>query len=164
MKLYQLTEDYQRLLDAAALTDNEDDRMAFQDTLEGIAGEIHQKIIGCAGVVRTLEAHAEMVKAEADRLSKKSKALEANAESLRKYMQGAMDVSGLAKVDGDLFTVSIQQNNPKVLIDAEELIPQVYKRVETVTSISKKEILDALKAGREIPGARMERGKSLRIK
>ena len=68
------------------------------------------------------------------------------------------------RVQGDLFTVTLQNNPPSVRFIDEDLIPGKYKETEIVTKIPKKAILDDLKEGIEIPGTEMVQNKSLRIR
>ena len=71
MTLYELTDDFLRLMDIAEDPDTDPD--VFRDTLEGIEGAIEDKADGYAKVIRELEARKEGLQKEAERLSSRAK-------------------------------------------------------------------------------------------
>ena len=52
----------------------------------------------------------------------------------------------------------------EVVVDDEGSLPGQFKTIVQEVKIDRKSIADALKSGQQIPGARLERGTSLRIK
>ena len=72
MTLYELTEQYQQLVDMAADAEPE----VLADTLEGIEGEIEDKADNYAKVIRSIAGDIESVQAEIDRLSRRKRAME----------------------------------------------------------------------------------------
>jgi hypothetical protein len=79
-------------------------------------------------------------------------------------MQSGLQVLDMAEVLGFEFTVRRQSNPPKVKIVDEKLIPETYKSITTTVNISKRDILDDLKEGKNIPGVDLERTERLVIK
>lgn len=162
MTLYELTDQYRELVDLAENADDESDVQAFADTLEALAGEIDEKIENCAAVVRSIEAQAKSIREEEVRLAARRRAIENSTERLKRYMQDGMDAAGKSKIKGKLFTVSIQDNPPRVAVDDESQIPKDYMRVKY--ELDRTSISEAIKCGREVPGAHMEYGRGLRIR
>ena len=70
--LYELTTQYQLLLELAE--DPDTDITVFQDTMEGLEGEIEEKAENYGRVIRELEGHAALIKSEIERLTKLMKA------------------------------------------------------------------------------------------
>ena len=64
MTLYELTSDYLTLLEMAE--DPDIDIQAFDDTLEGLEGEIEAKADGYAKVITTLNGDAALLKGQED--------------------------------------------------------------------------------------------------
>ena len=60
LKLYELTDNYQKLLEMA----DEADPQAFEDTLEALQDEINHKAENLAKVIRTYEAEAKALEEE----------------------------------------------------------------------------------------------------
>jgi hypothetical protein len=161
MKLYELTDQYQSLIDLAESSEGED-QQAFTDTIEALAGEIDEKVINGAAVVKTLEANALAVAAEAERLDKRRKTLAAVATHLKNYMQRCMESAGIPQVKNDLFTVSVQTNPASVAIKNEDEIPPEFMRVKREPD--RATIARTLKDGGAVPGCELVQTKSLRIR
>jgi hypothetical protein len=79
---------------------------------------------------------------------------------MRQYLLFNMQESGINKIECPLFTASLRKGSERVVIDDELIIPDEYAQVEVVTKIDKNAIKRDLKAGKEIPGARIERGET----
>ncbi len=164
MKLYEITEQYMKLLELAE--DPETDPEIIADTMEAIEGDFEDKATGYAKVITQLKAEAEAVKKEADRLAARKKALEANANRIRDNLQAAMVAVGKPKFKTDLFSFNIQKNPPSVVMDTEDLfaIPQEYIVIPD-PEINKAAIKEALKSGIVLEGvAHLEQGETLRIR
>jgi len=162
MKLYELTEQYQQLLDLAEHAQDDDEAQAFADTLEALGGELAEKLDNCACVAQTLKREAEAVKAEEDRLALRRKALVNSGDRLKAYMQDSMNQVGLRKSKGERFTVGIQANPARVVLDDETQLPESFWAVKRTPDTA--QVRDALKGGQEVPGAHLEQGESLRIR
>ena len=92
--------------------------------------------------------------------------MENTIERSKLAMQRAMTVAGEKKIPAGSFTVSVQQNPPKVVLDEQyiENIPEKYL-VKQEPTINKKAMLEDLKAGADLDGiAHLETGESLRIR
>lgn len=162
LSLYALSADYQAVIEAAENAGTEADEQAFRDTLAGLSGEIVEKADRCAAVMATLDATAEAIKHEEQRLEARRKAIEANRSRLSDYVLMCLKDANMPKVKGARFTLQIQQNPPKVVVDEESKIPTTYWIAKPV--LDRAAISQALKNGSEVPGAHLERGESLRVR
>lgn len=164
MTLYELTGELLTLLDMAEEPDI--DPQAIADTIEAVEGEIEIKADGYAKVIKQLEADAEALKKEADRLTARKKVIENNIKRIKDSLENAMRVTGKTKFKTDLFSFGIQKN-PASLLIAEgvdmESIPMEYK-VYSAPTIDKTAVKDALKRGEVFEWASLVQGESLRIK
>ncbi len=162
--LYVLSEEYRQA--AERLADLDLDEQTVMDTLESISGELTTKASNIAMFARNLEATAEQIKDAEAQMAKRRKALENRAARIRQYLLNNMQHTGIQKIDGPYFRIAIQDNPPAVQIDDERQIPAEFMRQPEPPPPmpDKPAIKDALKAGREIPGARLVRGQSLRIR
>ena len=76
-----------------------------------------------------------------------------------------MEKAGMDKIDTGIMFLAIQRNPPSVDVVDEGSIPAAYKDViPEQYVISKKRILEALKAGEEVKGAKLHRGTHLRLR
>ena len=161
MTLYDLTADYLELQEMME-DDISDD--ALLDSMESIEGLYEDKIDGYAAVIRTLEAEATAYKDEADRMANKAKTIRNNITRMKKAMYESMLQTGIRKVKGKRFTVSVQKNGgkaPFVLTwDNPDTLPD--------NLVERKPNIEAIREFTEKHGTTYgyfaERGESLRIK
>lgn len=159
MKLYELSQSYNQLLEMAEELDQE----TFLDTLESIQEEMDVKIENTAKLIRSLQGDIEAIKVEEKRLADRRKAMENKIESIKSYLQNEMEVAGIDKVKRPTFTISVVNNPPCVQIEDESVIPSNYL-VPVPDKIDKKAILTALKNGEYIEGCTLSQSRSVRIK
>lgn len=159
MKLYELTDDYLRLMEMAEELDPE----TFQDTLESINEAIEEKIENTAYLVRNLEADIKVLKEEEKRLAERRRALETKVIRIKEYLQNELEKAGIDKVKRPLITVSIQNNPPSVKIVDEKIIPSSFM-IPQEPKLDKKSLLQVLKNGEKVPGVELEQTRGLRIR
>jgi hypothetical protein len=126
------------------------------DTLEALQGDFEHKATSTAAYIRTLEAEASAIEEAHKGMERRHKALTRHAERLRGYLKEQMERTGMVKIKNCYLTLRLQANPPSVVVEDEELVPECYKRTETVTKILRAEIARALKAGEDVDGARLE--------
>ena len=161
LKLYDLTADYLEALDTLAEIEDLPPEV-IADTLEGLAGAWEDKALNVARYVRNLEAEAAAIEEAKKRMDARAKATANQAARLKEYLKGELERTGLKPKAPDL-ALRLQNNPQLVSIDDVALIPDDYRRTETVTTILKAEIAARLKAGESIPGAHLERSQRLVI-
>lgn len=157
--LYKLTEQYARLLEAGDHdpdTGEVMDERDFTYLMRELEDSIDAKAQSCAVVLRQLEAGAALMREEEKRLAARRKAVENNVESLKTYVRQCLELAGLKQAKGPLFTVSITKPRKSVNVTDLAALPGEFT-VVTVTA-KKKEIGDALKEGRDVPGAELVDG------
>lgn len=162
MNLYELTDQYLRLLEMA--DDPEVDEQTFLDTLEAIDGEIEAKADGYAMVMRQLSGYVDVIKTEEARLKKRRTCIENNIERMKKRLQESMEATGKLKFQTDFFSFGIQKNPQSVAIDCSVYdLPEDYLRYKEPEP-DKKALVKALQSGEQIDGVRLVQTQSLRIR
>jgi hypothetical protein len=107
----------------------------------------------------------DILKAEIERLEKRQKVFENLRSRLKNYLMLCMQSAEKTKVEFPQFTVSVQRNPPSAEVLDEAKVPGQYVKVIQITQLDKKKLLEDLKGGKEIPGARLATGKThLRIR
>lgn len=158
MKLYELTSSYQQVLEIAEQLDAE----TLKDTLDAIEDAIETKVENTAFVIKSLEGNINLIDDEIKRLQTMKQTQQNNVRSLKEYIQDAMEQVGINRIQGKLIKIAIQNNPPSVRL-AEDFNDDRYL-IELAPKIDKRAILDDLKQGKEIQGAKIVQGKSLRIR
>lgn len=162
MKIYEIPGALRNLLDR--LDADPDTGEVDGDALAAYAeyqGQAAEKLEGTACYVRELEAEAEAIKAEEDRLAKRRKALENKSSRLKTYMMPALEAMG-GKVKGVMASVRIGKSQAVTVFDLDAL-PDAFKHVKTTFAPDKVALKKALKAGEDIPGAALEDRQSVVI-
>ena len=108
MNLYELTEQYLALQEMAY--DPEVDEQVFQDTMEGLWGEIEDKADGYAKIILGMKADIEALRAEEMRLAARRKGLETRSSQLKDNLEANMRDMGKMKFKTALFSFNIQKN------------------------------------------------------
>ena len=161
--LFALSAEYKSISDRLCELDL--DEQTVIDTLESVGGDLQEKSINVAKFFRNLESDAKQIKEAEQQLAERRKAIEKRAASLKEYLKTNMELSGIHKIECPWFVVSIAQNPEAVIVDDEEAIPRDYfKEIPVSYQLDKSLLKQAIKDGFTVPGARLTRGTSLRIK
>jgi hypothetical protein len=162
--LYDIAADLQAIHNAIIEMDGEI-VPDLEASLDRLNLELSNKVHGIGKWMRNLEGNETALQTEIDRLEKRKKSITNLESRLKEYVRLCMEKSGKRKLEFPLFTAAIQANPPSVEITDEQKLPAKYVKVEQVTKIDKQGVLDGLKAGEEIEGARLVTDKNhLRIR
>lgn len=160
MKLYELTEIYKNIEEI--MSDEDANVETLEKALKEVEDGIENKAENIAKLIRHIDSDIDALRAEEKRLAQRRRALENKKKSIKDYLEMQLKAMEIDKVKTPLFTVSIQKNPPSVRIIDEDKIPEDYLRY--TKSISRRDVLQALKDGEEIPGAELKQTRSLRIR
>lgn len=164
MTLYELTAEYQQLLELAEDPDIPEEALA--DSLEALGMDIEDKADGYAKVIAQLNADAAALKAEIDRLTARKRTIERNVDRMKESLKTAMILTGKTKFKTELFSFNVQKNPVAVVIDEQyiENIPEEYL-IPQDPKVDKQKLKDDLKAGRDLEGiAHLEQTVGVRIR
>lgn len=162
--LYELAAEYRAAAEQLADLDLPPEVVA--DTLEGMAGDLQTKAQNVAMFVLSLDSTAAAIKqAEAD-MAARRKAIENRAERVRDYLLTAMQACDIQKIECPWFKLAVRQNPASVVIVEQSLIPAEFMRQPEppLPAPDKKAIKDAIEAGQDVSGCRLERSVRLEIK
>lgn len=161
--LYVITNEYRAA--AAQLADLDMPPEVIEDTLESLTGDIEVKAQNVAFVARNCEALAAQIKDAEKQMAERRKALEARAVRLRDYMLACLLIAGVKKIEGPMLKISVRDNPESVeIFDAAQLPASMMKQPDPPPpSPDKAAIKAAIKAGQDVPGAKLTRGQRLDI-
>ncbi|HFI0398382.1 TPA: siphovirus Gp157 family protein [Streptococcus suis] len=156
--LYELTGIFKQIAEMEGI-----DEETKLDTLESIdwTEQFEEKVENTVKVIKNKEAEKKQLKEEIDRLTARHKSIESDITRLKTGLQGAFEITGHDKVKTLLFTVSLANNQPSVVVD-EDLLPKKYF-IQTLKP-DKTAIKELLKAGKKVKGAVLQESRSLRIR
>ena len=153
--LYVLSHEYRTL--AERLADLDLDEATIADTLEAEAGALEATATATAMVVRNLEVTAAAIRTAECDMATRRKAIEARADRLRRYLLESMLHAGIKRVDHPMLSLAIKGKAASVQIIDEAQVPAEFMDQPPAPppKVSKARIASAIKAGREVPGAKL---------
>ncbi|WP_130806487.1 siphovirus Gp157 family protein [Senegalia massiliensis] len=160
MKLYELTETYNNILNL--LEDDDAEVEGLEKALEQLEEDINVKAENIAKLVKNIESDINSIKEEEKRLRSKKNTLQNKVKSLKDYLYDQLKATGNKKVKTPLFSVWYQNNAPSLEIVDEYKIPDEF--IEYEKKILTRDILNVIKSGLEVEGVNLKQTESLRIR
>lgn len=137
----------------------------LENAIERLQLAREEKLENIALWCKNLAAEAAAIKVEEESLMKRRKAAEGKLERLKGYL-----VAALTHADGtaDKFrtaraSITVRLNPPKLICDEEQL-PEEFKLRKLTIVPDASALKEVLGRGIDVPGARLERGRSVMIR
>ncbi len=153
--LYELTG---QLKELAKIDDI--DQKALDDTFEALEGEFEDKATSLVKFTKNIDADIDQLNAMIKTLQDRKRVLTNRKESWIEYLRINMEASEIKKIECPFFAITHRKGMQVVVIDDPNILPDEYVDIDMLIKPKKKEIKDALKAGKDVSGAHLETGKS----
>lgn len=166
MSLYSLTDECRNLYDALMASADEETGEVDISLVNALAERQEaweDKAVAVACVYRSLDEDAARVGREIERLTAMKKRLERERDRVKEGLSTAFTALGVEKVKGMYADISFRASEQTV-IDNADAVPEEYMTVKTTYTPNKTAIKEAIKAGKEVPGAHLEQKKNIQIK
>jgi hypothetical protein len=139
-----------------------DDPQVIADTIEGESLSLEVKAQQVAFASRNLRALAASIHDAAADMTRRADRIERHAERIDAYLLHCMQVSGKQKIDCPYFEMALRKNPPSVDVFEPGLLPPEYMKhpEPPAPTPNKVAIAKAIKAGKEVPGARLKPGET----
>ncbi|MGX4600282.1 siphovirus Gp157 family protein [Faecalimicrobium sp. JNUCC 81] len=162
ISLYELTNDLVELMEVEDIELNEDMKSQIIEQIEDMIEGKSENIIAA---VRNYESTINAIKEEEKRLADNRKSKENKLNRLKEYTRECLERTGKKKIETKLGSIGLRKKPLSLIIDSEELVPDLYKTTKEVVTIDKNTIKDFMKKGHLIEGCRLsEESYSLTIK
>lgn len=167
LTLFEIAREYRNVTDV--LMDAGVDEQTLRDTLEGEAWPLELKAQNYGFVIRNLQATAASIKEAEAQMKERRQSIEKRAANLIEFLKTGMEIARVTKLDTPYFALTVKKNPPAVEVWDEKQIPATYLRTPEpppppAPVPDKKAIADALKDGKDVPGALLAQGTRLEIK
>lgn len=167
LKLYEITDNYVSAMrylrarfDAGEITIE-----ALNDTLEGLAGDVEEKVKNVVAYTRNIELEAKAIELAIEPMQARLKSLKNESEWYKQYVLNNMIASEITEIRTPYFVIKTQDNPEKVVIDNEAgITDDCWRVIPETREPDKTAIKEKLKAGEKLEFAHLERGKRLVIK
>lgn len=142
--LYELTDEIAELLEL--LEEEEENEEEINKILQGLTKDFEGKFDGYMRAFRNIEGQIAGVTAEYNRLKDRKDALKKKQERIKKSLLYAMQTIGKDRIETELFSATVRNNAPVLVIDDESAVPKNKNfLIEQPPIIDKKAINKELK-------------------
>lgn len=164
LTLFEIAKEYRNVTDI--LMDSDADEQTIADTLEAEAWPLELKAQNYGFVIRNLEATAEAIKTAEKQMAERRKVLEKRAANMLERLKTGMEIAGVKELSCPYFAIKVVSNPASVEVYEPRLIPAEFMRQPEPPppSPDKTAIKEAIKAGKEVPGAFLAQGTRLQIR
>jgi len=162
MNLNELTGEWLRLQELA-----EDETItaeALIDTAEGIQAEIEEEADAVAGIIKQMNANADLLMNESERFAERAESYRNKAKQLKNLLYRTMVLVEKPKFKTLQNTYYIKKTPAALELDEIDVkdLPERFQKVKT--EADKAAIKEALTKGEQLPYARLKQGESLIIR
>lgn len=162
--LYELVGEFKLVEQYYNSAETEDEMVEAEIFLIEAEADLSEKVENIARLIKNFEAEQDGLKKESDRLAAKAKSFGSKVSNLKRYLQDNLEIAGVDKVKGELFTVSLQNNAMSLDVSSAEHIPMEFKKIPEPV-VNKRELLKYIKNTGEIfDGVEVNQTKSIRIR
>ncbi len=152
VSLYELDQTIRTILENGFMIDEETGEYRGAEDLESLGIERATKIENVATYVKELEAFSEKLSEESKRYAERAKAYANKADRIREYLIGSMQEAGEKTFETVKIKLGLRSSQR---VETDETLPNEYIVAKVSTAPDKVKIKNDLKAGIEIPGAKL---------
>ncbi|CUZ82635.1 Siphovirus Gp157 [Serratia marcescens] len=152
-KLYDIANDYAKLMDSGL----EPDMIA--DTIEGINGEMVDKVEQLLAICKNEQLYAEALRNESKSLLERASVVESKISSIKEYIARSLETAGKKSIRAGIHQVTVRVPSRQVDITDASILPIEFVEYETLVKPDKLAIKHRLDAGISVPGAQIKLGK-----
>ena len=163
MKLYEISNELEKHLEAYNQVDNQEGLDAVEKQLDSLEMAFKDKALSVAHFIINKESDVEQIESEIARLTLKKARIESASNSLRNYLKRCMLETGLDKVDSPTVQIGFRKSKRVEIVD-ESKIPLKYFQEKIVKTVMKKEIKADWESGVGVAGTQIIEEKNLQIK
>lgn len=131
--------------------------------LEMSGREIKSKVDAYGAVIDALKDRQRYALDRMKQWEEMASSYDRALDNIKLRVKSALNALDLTELHGYEYSFRVMANPPAVIVDDQEKIPIEFitAEVKTTTKVDKKNILDAIKDGRTVPGVHIERGSRL---
>jgi len=152
--MYELTKQFKGLQEL--IEEGEMDAETLKDTLDGLNTDLKEKGQDVLHFLANLDGDIKAYDDEIKRMTARKKSLQNHYDWLKEYLRTNMIETGITKIKCPVFTATLRKPGKKVEIVDEKVLPVDYQTLVPASwQINLVQIGKALKAGVDVPGARL---------
>lgn len=161
--LYEIDGRVRDVIESGFSVDGETGEVWDATDLEALQEERSTKMEACALWLKEQKALADAMRAEEMALSGRRRAVEARVERMRQYLAGFVSSEPHRAFETPRVRLSLRRSKRVDVFDSDEL-PDRFTVEKVTQAVDKRAVMDALKAGEDVPGARIVETQSLQVR
>ncbi len=163
MKLYQIAQEYEEILDNLYDEEGNVNTDALMK-LEHNTAAMESKAIAIASFIKNMDAERESIENAKKAMAEREKRYKKRIESLEDYLLVNMERRGVDRITCAYFDIKLKKCPASVDITDADILPQEYTRTKTEIFPDKIKIKEEMLMGVIIPGARLKHNLRLDIR
>lgn len=152
-KLYDIANDYAKLMDSGMAPE------LIADTIDGMEGELTDKVEQLLAICKNEQGYSECLRNEAKSLLERASTIDNKILSIKAYIANSLETAKITSIRAGLHQVTVRAPSRIVDITDASLLPVQFVEYETVIKADKLAIKHQLEAGNDVPGAKISLGK-----
>lgn len=164
MNLYEISNEYQALLDDRYDPDTGEFLQPALGRIDEIAEQLEDKAIAVASYIKNLEAEREAIEKAKKNMAERESRLDKRADYLSQYLQSNMERCGITEIKSPMFVIKLKKCPVSTDILDENMIPNDYKKSKEIVTIDKLKLKEEMLAGVIVPGAALKQNNRLEIR
>jgi hypothetical protein len=160
LKIYNIPEALEEAFSQISV-DEETGEIIGKEAFDNLVVDAQTKIANTARYVKGIDAQISAMEDACKAIQSRIKSAKQTKEFFERYILRAMYMTDTKKIETPDILVKLGKNPASLEIYDESLIPADFMKSKMVSTISKTDIKSAIKAGEEVPGAKLT--ESLRV-
>ena len=163
MKLYELSNEIEKHLEAYNQVDNQEGLDAVEKQLDSLEMAFKDKAISVAHFIKNCKSDIDQIDIVIGLLSVKKRRLEVSVNGMKSYLKKNMINTNHESIETPITKISFRKSRHVDVID-ESKVPEKYFRTTVVRSVVKSDVLADWDAGIGVDGVKVVEEKNLQIK
>lgn len=163
MKLYEITEEYQKIFEELSEHGNFDHE-TIDNTLSPIIKSFEDKAKNVVAYIKNVEQEIVALQNHKENIDSRIKSYKKEFENLKNYLKNNMISMKINKISCPFFDILVKDTTPSLIKEDELNIPSEYLITKTELIVDNEKLKNDIKNGRVIAGIYLRQNKSLTIK
>ena len=162
MKLYEISEHLQNLIDSAIDEGTGEFNERFADELDRLQGDLHDKALNIGAYIVGMQRFSDSIKLEIEKHQKRRKGIESQIAYLKDYLQHNLKNSDT--IQDERVRISFRKSERVHLNVPDSEIDERFRLEFTTYKAAKDEIKKHIKSGGIVSGCELRTYKNIQIK
>lgn len=164
MKLYEIANEYQNILEQSFNEETGEVNENALSKLDEISVQLHEKGIAVASYIKNIDAERKAIEEAKKAMAEREGKLNKEIDYLTQYLQNNMEKCGISEIKSPYFVIKLKKCPYSTDIIDESLIPDEYRKVKAVVSIDKVKLKEEMLAGVVVPGVALKQNNRIEIR